>query len=97
MRQLVLLILASIFGGCIALSGYQLINSTNDESSFNKQANYSVLANVSKKNNTVNTNAPDNFTKAAEKGMHCTKNGQRKGTARSSHEGTGTERNYDGS
>jgi len=69
MRQLVLLILASIFGGCIALGGYQLIHTINDESSFNEQVNYSVLANVNKNSNTVNTNAPDNFTKAAEKGM----------------------------
>ncbi len=68
MRQLMLLILASIFGGFIALGGYQLL-ATNDESSLNEQVNYSVLTNVSKSSNTANTNAPDNFTKAAEKGM----------------------------
>ena len=68
MKQLMLLILASIFGGFIALGGYQLMDATNDKSS-NEQVNYSVLTNVSKSSNTANTNAPDSFTKAAEKGM----------------------------
>ncbi len=68
MRQLMLLILASVFGGCIALGGYQLLT-TNDKSSFNEKVNYSVLTNVSKNSNTANLTAPDNFTKAAEKGM----------------------------
>lgn len=63
-----LLILASIFGGCIALGGYQLFT-TNNESSFNEKVNYSVLTNVSKSSNETGTNAPDNFTRAAEKGM----------------------------
>ena len=68
MKQLMLLMLASIFGGCIALGGYQLFT-TNDESSSNESVNYSVLTNVSKSSHTANTNAPDNFTRAAEKGM----------------------------
>lgn len=68
MRQLMLLILASILGGFIALGSYQLCCTSNSETS-TAQVNFSKLANVNNSSNAFTGNTPDSFTKAAEKGM----------------------------
>jgi len=68
MKQLMLLILASIMGGFIALGSYQLLNTSTTETSNAEQVNFSKFTNVTKSSYATG-DAPDNFTKAAEKGM----------------------------